>query len=51
MTQASSVNYRVSRAEPFTQGYESVKYKGMIIDDDPITASSYKKALKKWEAQ
>ncbi len=50
-TQASSVNYRVSRAEPFTQGYESVKYKGMIIDDDPITASSYKKALKKWEAQ
>lgn len=48
-TQTASVNWRISRVVPFSQAYQSVRYKGMIIQKDMITAAQYKTALEEWQ--
>lgn len=49
-TQTSSVNWRISREVPFQGGYQQpTKYKNRVIQENPITAADYKKALEEWQ--
>lgn len=48
-TQTSSVNYRISRVVPFSDAYQSSKYKGMIIQQETITKEEYDAAYEQWQ--
>jgi oligopeptide transport system substrate-binding protein len=48
-TQLGSVNWRISRQVPFTNGYLSVKYKWRVIQKDPVTAEEYQTAYEQWQ--
>lgn len=50
-TQTISVNWTISRAVPFSGAYQSYKYKGLIIQKDPITAEQYADAKATWETE
>lgn len=46
---ASDVNWRISRQVPFTEPYRSPKYKGRVIQAEPVTAKEYKEAYDQWQ--
>ena len=55
-TMQSSRTYRVSRIVPFTAlysvaGISDYKYKGMQLQNEPVTAEQYAKAQAEWEAK
>ena len=48
-TQTSAVNFTLSRAVPFSGAYQSRKYKGLIIQKDPVKAEDYNAAYEQWK--
>ena len=48
-TQTSAVNFTLSRAVPFSGAYQSSKYKGLIIQKDPVKAEDYNAAYEQWK--
>lgn len=45
---SASVNWRLTRSVPFRAGYQSAKFKNVIIRKDPITADEYHAAREEW---
>ena len=48
-TQTAAVNFTLSRAVPFSGAYQSSKYKGLIIQKDPVKAEDYNAAYEQWK--
>ena len=48
-TQTKAVNFTLSRAVPFSGAYQSSKYKGLIIQKDPVKAEDYNAAYEQWK--
>ena len=50
-TQTKAVNFTLSRAVPFSGAYQSSKYKGLIIQKDPVKAEDYNAAYEQWKKE